>query len=370
MAALMLKCGFTQAAEKTYGANALNAMQDAGLHRASLRDIYAAHLQNHGVSIGVSATIEEMIRASTPSSANLSNLLSNVMNKQLEQQWPQSPGTWRLWSAIRSTPDLKPARSLRPVFSGDLTFLHPSGEIESGSLEDSMISWQAYTFAKLYTISRNAIINDDLGALAEIPLGLTLMADRAVSDLAYYNLLSNPSSFFSTDNSNIQTTGSSALSSASLKLAIAQMRSQRGPNDALLAIPPATLIVGPTLEQVAKELLHSSFMFRDQSADRQGTANAWENIVNLAIEPRVEFGCNSPVTGATATGAATKWFLFANSTYLPAIAGFRNGAQYPAIEASDPLGFNFQIPGQSYRCIFDFGHALGDFRACQYAAGA
>ena len=34
------------------------------------------------------------------------------------------------------------------------------------------------------------------------------------------------------------------------------------------------------------------------------------------------------------------------------------------------MGFNFENPGQSWRCIYDFGFSLGDFRASQRAVGA
>jgi hypothetical protein len=369
-AALMVRAGGEAAALKAYGERSVQAARETGLARAPFSEIFAAHLRANGIDPGPRRDIEGMIQAAGPSTASLTNLLSNSLNKLLEIQWPQAPGTWRSWCAIRAAKDFKPAKSLRPVFNGDLAMLAPGGEIEHGNLSDSMIEWQVSSFAKMFTITRAAIINDDLSGLTELPMGLALMADRAVSDLVYYGLLNNTGTFFSTDHGNNQSSGSSALSSASLTTAIKQMRLQVGPNNAPLSIPPATLVVGPALEQTAKEILHSSFQFRDQSADKQPAGNPLAQAVNLVVEPRLSLGATNPINKAIAAGVPAQWFLFSTPAFLPGIVGFLNGAEAPQVQPSDPLGYNFDIPGQSYRCLYDFGFALGDFRAAQRAVGS
>ena len=371
-AALMMRANLENVALKAHGPVACQMARDSGLHRAPFSEIFASHLRGHGIDPGPRRDIEGMIQAAGGSTASLTNLLSNALNKILELQWPQAPGTWRAWCAIRAAKDFKVAKSLRPVFNGDLQILAPSGEIAHGNLADSMIEWQVSTFARMFTISRTSMVNDDLSALNELPTGLILMADRSVSDLAYYGLLSNPGSFFSTGHGNNLTGAGSALSSASLTAAIRQMRLQVGPNGAPLNIPPATLLVSPNLEQTAKEILHSSFQFRDQTSDRQNAGNPLEQSVNLVVEPRLSLGASNPLspTPSVAAGVPNQWFLFSSPAYLPGIVGFLNGAEAPQVQAADPLGYNFEVPGQSWRCVYDHGFSLGDFRACQRAVGA
>lgn len=371
-AALIMRASGEAVAIRAFGERTVEAVRTAGLERMTFAELFAVHLRANNIDPGPRRDVESMIRANAgASSANLTNLLSNSLNKLLELQWPQAPGTWRSWCAIRPAKDFKPASSLRPVFNGSLTVLAQSGEITHGNLTDSLISWQLYSFAKMFTIARQMMINDDLSGLQELPMGLALMADRAVSDLAYWNLLSNTGTFFSTGNGNNQTSGSSALSSTSVKTAIKQMRLQVGPNNAPLNIPPATLVVGPSNEQTAKEILHSSFQFRNvTSDDRLPAGNPLEEAVKLVVEPRLELGATNPITGATVTGVAAQWFLFSAPTFLPAIMGFLNGAETPQVQMADPLGFNFQVPGMSWRCIYDFGFSLGDYRAAQRSVGS
>jgi hypothetical protein len=370
LAALVMRTAGDAAAVKAYGERTAQAVRDAGLQRMPFSELFACHLQAHGVDPGPRRDLEGMIRAAAVSNASMPNLLSNALNKLLEQQWVQAPGTWRSWCAIRAAQDFKPAKSLRPVFNGTLDVLPATGEIANGSLTDWMVEWKLTSFAKMFTIGRQMLINDDLSGLSELPMGLALMADRAVSDLVYYNLLANPGSFFGSGNGNNQSGGPSALSAASLTTAIKQLRLQKGPNNAPLNIPPATLMVSPDLEQTAKELLHSSFQFRDQTADRQPAGNPLAQAVNLVVEPRLTLGAKDPISGVTAAGVAAQWFLFSAPEYLPGIVGFLNGQQTPIVQASDPLGFNFDVPGQSWRCIYDFGFSLGDYRACQRSVGS
>ncbi len=370
IAALVMRAAGEATALKAYGQRTIEAIRGAGLERLSFADLFAVHLRASGIDPGPRRDIESMIRADGASSANLNNLLSDSLNKLLELQWPQAPGTWRSWCAIRPAKDFKPASSLRPVFNGSLTLLGQSGEITHGNLTDFLIQWQLYTFAKMFTIARQMIINDDLSGLQELPMSLALMADRAVSDLAYYNLLSNAGSYFSTVNGNNQTGVGSALSSASLTTAIKQLRLQVGPNNAPLNISPATLVCGPSNEQRAKEILFSSFQFRDQLSDRQPAGNSLEDAVKLVVEPRLELGATNPIsTTQIAAGVPGQWFVFSSPAFLPAIMGFLNGAEVPTIQMADPTAWNFNQPGMSWRCIYDFGFTLGDFRAAQRSVG-
>lgn len=373
VAALMMKAGNENFAIRSYGERTAQAARDTGLHRASFAEIVAAKLRADGIDPGTRRDVEHMIRADGPSTASVADLLSNSLNKTLEQSWLVAPGSWRAWCARKSANDFKPSKSLRAVIGGELELLAPGGEINHGDLSDWMITWQVYTFAKMFTISRTMLINDDLSAFSEVSTGLALMADRAASDLAYYNLLNNTGTFFSAGHANNQSGGSSALSSASLTVAIKQLRLQTHPNGSPLSIPPQTLVVSPALEQTAKEILHSSWQFRDQSTDRMPTGNPLEKSVELVVEPRLSLGARNPlIPGPTPTvsaGVPNQWFVFAAPGYLPAIMGFLKGAEAPTVQMAGP-DFNFNVPGQSWRCLYDIGFSLGDYRAAQRSVGS
>ena len=368
-AAVLAKMGYHSFAEKTYGPRIMEASRD--FTRMSMVDMMSASLQMRGITHDP-RDVDSIIRASDgPSSTNVPNLLLNVQNKLLESQWIAAKPTWQPWCAVRSCKDFKPAMSLRPVFTGPLERVAPSGEITHGTIGDQAFSWQLMTYAKMYSIARHVLVNDDLSALGEAPVGLASAAMRTLSDLIYYTLMVDADGFFSSDHGNTQSGGGGALSASSLTVAIRQLRKQVSPSpqSSPLAIEPATLVIPPELEQTAKELLHSSFMFRDQASDRQGTFNPFQNMMSLQVEPRLSLGCTNPSTGATVSGSTTRWYLFGESGHVPAIVGGLNGPPIPVVQLAGQ-DHNFNVLGQSMRVYMDAGFALAEWRAAQNAPGA
>ncbi len=362
-AGLLIRCGYHAAAEKAYPARVMEQVRAGKLDRMSLTDsvTMAARLN------GVTGDIDTMLRASTLS---LSNVLANVLGKMLENTWQASPKTWGSWCAPRVAKDFKAQSAVRVSHIDGVTQYAEGGELSHGYLTDNAIAWQVYSFGRILTMPRTTIINDDLNALAEVPMGMAMAAERSTADLIYATLMADASTNFSAGHGNVLTSGTSALSASSLTTAIKQLRVQTAPNGSPLNIPPATLVVPPTLEQTARALLQSNLVLRDQTSDKQPMGNTFLGVANLEVEPRLELGCTSPIIGSSAqTGSAAKWYLFGGPQYLPAIVGFLRTGNGPIVEAAGP-DYNFNMPGQSYRVLLDVGFSLGDYRAAQRAAGA
>ncbi|MEL0625302.1 Mu-like prophage major head subunit gpT family protein, partial [Marinomonas arenicola] len=69
---------------------------------------------------------------------------------------------------------------------------------------------QLATYGRLFSISRQTIINDDLQAFTKLPMKMGRAAIRTVGDLVYALLMSNPNmkdgkSLFHADHNNILT---------------------------------------------------------------------------------------------------------------------------------------------------------------------
>jgi phage major head subunit gpT-like protein len=79
------------------------------------------------------------------------------------------------------------------------------------------------TFAKMLSLDRRDIVNDDLGLFDEAARNLGRAAMRSLSDLVYQVLLANAGNFFSGGLANYDTGPATALSSASLGAGIAKM---------------------------------------------------------------------------------------------------------------------------------------------------
>jgi hypothetical protein len=102
-----------------------------------------------------------MIRAALSTFA-LPAALGDAANKVLLEAYNDSPATWRAFPSVKPTNDFKPHTGVRPSETGDLTLLPPGGEIKHGAVAEKAYSYSVDTFAKMLTIDRRDIINDDL----------------------------------------------------------------------------------------------------------------------------------------------------------------------------------------------------------------
>ena len=355
-AALLCRAGMETLAEKELGPRVMEQM--GHLRTASTVNLCAAAMRLDGVD--VPSNREEMIRASF-SGGNFTVALNNAAGKSLLQAYHEAPATWQGWAAQRSADNFKVNTSIRPSFVGELSEVTHTGFIDHGSVDESTFTWSVGTFAKMYRFSRTDIISDDLNALDDTGPALGRAARRKLNDLVYSTLMANTDSHFSADNNNLLTGGSSALGLTALGNAVQKMRQQRDGENNDLDIVPRTLIVSPENEVNAKNLLHSIEV--NKTGDNSPTGNALKNIVNLEIEPRLSN------TAKFANASTTAWYLFASAADVAAIVGFLRGKKVPTVEFFG-LQQDINYLAVGWRVYFDFGSALGDFRAGVKADGA
>ena len=268
----------------------------------SLVDLCRASLSMEGRTVPHQR--DDMIRAAV-SASEWSMLLSDSANKILEMAHKDAPATWRSWCAVRSANDFKEHTSLRPTFAGELLEVGPDGEIKHGSLQEKTFKWRISTFAKMYKISRQQIINDDLNVLSDLVPGLARTALKTLGNLIYRTLLLNAGTFFSVANKNLV---AGALSVESLSEAIELLYMQTDAEGNNLDLVPATLVVPPQLAMTARALIESTEVARavstEDGIDNQPTGNPMRGVVKLEIEPRLS---NLDFPGSS----ATQWYLFA-----------------------------------------------------------
>jgi hypothetical protein len=132
----------------------------------------------------------EMIgRAFTTSDFPL--LLANVANKALLEGWETQEETWQTWVAEGSVSDFKTHTAVRPGEVDSLDEIGEDDEYKYGSRAEQAESYKIATFGKLFKLSRQTIINDDLGALTDLPKEHGEAATRTVGDVVYAVLTAN-----------------------------------------------------------------------------------------------------------------------------------------------------------------------------------
>jgi len=296
------------------------------------------------------------------STVSVPTILNNTANKLLLEGYNYTDQTWRAIAATKPVNDFKAHTRVRLTADAKYEKLGPAGEITHGVLDENSFSQQIDTMARMFAITRQDIINDDLGVFDSLRSVLGMGAGDAINDTFWTLLLSNPSSFFSAGNSNYVTGLAYALSIAGLDKLEETMLNQKKPavgketKPSPLGVRPKVLLVPHQLASTARGL-HKSTDVRDTTANtKYPTANIWagqfgEDNGTLVISP---FIGNSAFTG----NSATAFYMFADPQVLPAIeVAFLNGNDAPTVESSDA---DFNTLGIQLRGYHDFGVAMQD----------
>lgn len=358
VAGILTLVGRGDVAAKAYDARTLEAA--AGLRFRHSLDIAEAILEATGRRIPHERTdllaaalhaapLVNLAAGGGGSTISMPVAFSDAMNKILVAEFADQEATWRSFCRVHSSQNFHASKPVRMVNTRRWDVVGEMGELKHGVLNEAAQSVSPRTEGQIIGISRQKIINDDIGILATIPSNLAIGGARAISDDVFTVLLANAGSFFATGNGNYFEGSGTALSVDSLGAAIQAMRQQTDEAGRPIAIRPTTLVVGPALEQTAKAVLNSTEILGTSGPSGNPVAKA----VALEVEARIE--------NATFPGySALHWYLMG-----PAAAGavnivFVGGRQSPVIESQQA---DFDTLGMNFRGYLDFGSALGEYRA-------
>lgn len=322
----------------------------ADLRGASVADIARACLSRAGVAHG-SLSRPDLIRAAL-SNSDFPGILANSLGKMLRSGYEAEPASHRAWVKPTHVPDFKDQSR---VILGSMPSLEkvPEGaEFQSGAFdEDRSVPFAVETYGRIITLTRQALINDDLGAFNTIVRNAGQAAARVESDMVYAALaesagagqtMQDAKTLFHSAHGNLAT-AQSALDSVALGLARTMLRRQTAVGGGILNLQPKFLIVPPELEQVAEILLAASAQRITQGTDQTLTA-PWLANLTLVTEPRL---------------AAGAFYLVADSaqidTYELAMLEGRDG---PTVDEND----EFNTAAHGYRVIHDVGGRFLDWR--------
>jgi hypothetical protein len=233
-------------------------------------------------------------------------------------------------------------------------------------MRDGAETYAEVTYGRIVSLTRQAIINDDLRAFDRLVTAYGFASRRLENRLVYSQLtananLSDGGALFNATaittaggHANLGTGGGSALQLSSLTTARAAMRVQKGLQGEELNLAPSFLIVPAALEQTAYQLTSNQYMPATPS-----NVNEFRTGGRTALEPVVE-----PVLDAN---SATAWYLAATTSQVDTVEYcYLDGAEGPVIESD----VGFETDGVSYKCRLDFGAKAIDFRGLYKANGA
>ncbi|WP_152639538.1 ClpP-like prohead protease/major capsid protein fusion protein, partial [Escherichia coli] len=248
--ALMARAGF----EKTERDNVYNGM--------TLREYARMSLTERGIGVSGYNPMQMVGAAFTHSTSDFGNILLDVANKAILQGWEDAPETYEQWTRKGQLSDFKIAHRVGMGGFSALRQVREGAEYKYVTTGDKQATIALATYGELFSITRQAIINDDLNMLTDVPMKLGRAAKSTIADLVYAILTSNPK--ISTDNVSLfdkakhaNVLESAAMDVASLDKARQLMRVQKE-GERHLNIRPAFVLVPTAMESVANQVIRSS----------------------------------------------------------------------------------------------------------------
>jgi len=335
--------------------------REGGMYGKSLRTLAGEYLQLCGentskLSDADVASRAISTRASGQTTSDFTNLLSNVANKSLLMGFEEAPETWQLVTRRGQLPDFKTSERINMSGFTGLSEVAEDGEITYGKFADRKETIKLVQYAKKYRMSRQLIINDDLGGLTQVPRMMGRAANRKIGDVFYAlingtgpTLTQDSIALWDTSTHKNYVAAATAPNVTTIGTATAAMAKQTDPNSgAVLNIRPRYLVVPIALESTARVLMASQY-------DPAGTAGT--------LTPNPYNGRFEVVTDARLDGqtyGTTAWYLFADPNVFDTFEiAFLNGVSEPYLRENRA----WDEQGIEYLVGIDFGVSALDFRA-------
>ena len=283
-----------------------------------------------------------------PSTLSLPGILQNVANKELLAGYEEEDQTWREISVVKTATDFKQMTSHRLTDSLEYEEIGPDGKIKHGKVGEESYTRQVKTYAKMGGLTRQDIINDDLGAFDDIRARLGRGGAKKLNNVFWTATRADHSTFFTAARGNYITGATTTLltDGVGLGLAIAAFRKMKSPSadgSKRLGGQPAILLVPPELEGAADKLFMGEKLNVGSAA---GEENTYRNKYRPVVVPWLS---DSDFTGSSATA----WYLLRPVSAYPMMAvSFLFGQQSPTVESADA---DFDELGVQFRGFHDFG---------------
>ena len=357
---------FSRAAEDTLVARALGGFKDEdgkqitpsshGLGAMTLQRVAEECLTRSGDASGGYGNALELIgRAFTHSSSDFPRILANVANRALLRGYDETPEVFDVFTRTLSLSDFKQATMAGLGSFSDLDKIPESGEYKEGTFAEESEGIKLATYGKLFTINRQAVINDDLQAFTAVPRKMGQAARRKVGDLAFSVLTSNPTmgdgtKLFHTDHKNLAASGT-APSAVSFGAARTAMRTQKD-GKAVLNIRPKYVIAPVALEDTINVLLASE---TDPAQSNSRKPNVVRNMVQPVYDARLD------------EASASAFYFSADPHMFDAIGvAYLNGMSAPYMEQQE----GFTSDGMKYKVRIDAAAAPLGWRTMYKNPGA
>ncbi len=326
----------------------------------SLIRFAAMCLERAGINTSGLSDIEIAKRAITSSTSDFPVVLENVLHKMLLASYATVPDTWRRFCQVGTVTDFRDHKRLRPGSLSKLDKVGENGELKTKALVDAKSEKiAADTKGNIINVSRNMIINDDLGYFSRLTSDLGKAAARTIEIDVYALLALNSgngpvmadgNTLFHANHSNIITGAAPSVASFdAIKVKMAQQKDHN--NNDILDITPSILLLG-VHQSAAADAVNDSLYDPDAANKLQKKNTSYKTFRDLVSTARI---------------IGNEQYAFADPSVLPVLeVAFLNGVQTPYLEQEQ----SFQQLGLQWRVYTDYGVGAIDWKGAVKNPGA
>jgi hypothetical protein len=305
-------------------------------------------------------------RSGMHTTSDFPDLLANVANKRLRQAYDENMPSYTVWARrAPNAPDFKAMSVVQLSAAPDLLQTNEAGEFKYGAMTDGKETYSMLTYGRIVSLSRQAIVNDDLRGFDRLISAYGNSARRLENRTVYAILTANANladggALFNATavttaggHANLTGTGT-AISIDSLAVGRTAMRKQVGLQSEELNIAPRFLIVPAAKEQLAYQFTSPNYV-----PATAGAINEFRTGGRTALEPVVESILDA--------NSGTAWYLAADNAQVDTVEFcYLDGAEGPVIDSE----VGFDVDGMSVRARHDFAAKAIDFRGLYKNNGA
>ena len=316
--------------------NAYNAM--------TLRELARASLVDRGISVSGQNAMSMVGLAFTHSSSDFGQILIDVAHKSLLKGWETAAENFDQFTSHGTLTDFRPAKR---VGLGDFGHLPQVGEGEEytyGTIGDEGASVALATYGQLFSITRQAILNDDIHLLTKIPEKMGKAARATIAKLVFALLTGSAKAqdgkaLF--DASHKNTITNAVLDLANIDKGIQMMNGFVNARGEPLAIEPEFMLLPTSMYTRGLQLIKSASV---EGADaNSGIINPLRDIV-------------TPVKSARLQAADEKSWYLINKEAIE--VSYLDGIDTPYMEQQN----GFTVDGVSTKVRIDAGVNVIDYR--------
>lgn len=320
-----------------------------------LVDHARAMLTGHGIST-VGMDREQILTRAMHTTSDFPQLLTGVGNRTLMPAYQAAESPLKRLARQALHNDFRTASRLKLGETGALGKVSESGEIKHTTRGEAAEGYALDTYGSLFSLSRKAIINDDLGAFRDWGIAAGRAAAETEANLLFALLTQSSGAgpimgedgkrLFHADHGNLAgsgaTPGVDSLTEA--RKALRFMKGLDGKTP--IAATPKFLLVGPELETIGEATLAAI------TAATTDDVNPFGGKLELLVEPRM-------------TG--DDWYIFTDPAQLAVLEyAYLSSAQGPQMASRE----GWDVLGMEFRVVLDFGCGAIDYRGAFRNPGA